>query len=230
MKHICVLICYNNVEHIKKCFNSIKNLDIDFFIIENKSENSDEISNFFINENLIGYIQFEENISFRAVEIFIKDYISLLNEYDYITISDCDLLIENEIDTFDEIISNLNRDNVMVSCVDLSFVNYPKKIDPNYTWIPKPISENQNYIECRTGIHLCTIKKQNLHLLNGTFIDSQIAQRVYRESGAWAKTKKNKAIHLTWDLYVEGNEYFNLKKNTTDIWSHKKISNYKKIK
>ena len=49
--------------------------------------------------------------------------------------------------------------------------------------------------------------------------------------GRWFKTNKNIAYHLTWDLYYEGNEYFEWKKQVFDkIWFTEKHSNYKIIK
>jgi hypothetical protein len=230
VKHISVLFCYNNFNHIKKCYESLKTSGVDFFVVENKSENSDDILNFFINEKLIGYIQFEENITYKAMEIFIKDYYNLLNEYDYITFTDCDLLLEDSVETFNEIKKNLEFDNVLISCVDLSLNNYPTHINLGYNWIPKPISENQYFIECLTGIHLCTSKKINLSLFLGKFLDSNIAERVYERGGIWVKTKISKAIHLTWDLYFDGNNYYEYKKNTDNIWNHNRVCDYKKIK
>ena len=78
-KHICILICFNNLEHIKQCYESLYNKNIDFFIIENYSDNSEKIKEFFIDKNIIGYIQFEKNISHKAVSTFITDYENILN-------------------------------------------------------------------------------------------------------------------------------------------------------
>jgi len=229
-KHICILICFHNIEHIKQCYESLSNPEIDFFIIENKSENSNEIQKYFNKRDIIGYIQFEDNITFKAVEIFIKDYYSLLQQYDYITISDCDLKISDSKNTFLEIIENLNLDNVGVSCIDLSLENFPYNIEGSNTWLPKPIKETKKYIECATGIHLCTIKKENLYLFQQTFIDNYIFQKVYNNSMIWVKTVKNKATHLTWDLYYDGNSYLEFKTNTKNLWNHSLISNYITLK
>jgi len=228
--HICILICYNNTEHIINCFESLKSDNVDFFIIENYSKNSTDIESYFKKQKLVGYIQFESNISFRAVERFIKDYHELINSYDYITISDCDLQVQNSADVFSELIKNLNLPNVGISCVDLSLDNFPHHIPNSNIWLPLPLSETKDYIECDTGVHLCTMKKENLHLLLGTFIDQHIRARTRNSNLKWVKTKKNKAIHLTWNLYVDGNPYYEYKKlNTSIIWNHLNTSEYKVI-
>jgi predicted O-methyltransferase YrrM len=226
--HICVILCYNNLEHIVQCFESLKNSFTDFFIIENKSDRSDEIEKYFKNQKILGYIQFERNITFRSTEIFLKDYQNLLEQYEYITITDGDLLINNSEDTFKEIIKNLNLKDVGVSCVDLSLENFPYHVKGSKNWLSPKISENDDYIECDTGIHLTTLKKENLFLFYGKFLDNSIRNRVKEKKIKWVKTKKNKALHLTWDLYYEGNEYFEYKINNYKIWNHDMTSPYTK--
>lgn len=228
--HICILFCFHNIHHIKQCYESLKCPGIDFFIVENKSENSNQIEDYFKQQDITGYIQFQNNVTFRAIEIFIENYHSLLEKYDYITISDGDLKVMNSQDTFLEIVKNLNLDNIGVSCVDLSLENFPYHIEGSRGWIPNPIQENDEYIECATGIHLCTIKKENLYLFKQTFIDSSIRELTYSNSLKWVKTKKNKAVHLTWDLYNLGNEYFEFKKNSPNLWNHSLSSNYNILK
>ena len=100
MKHICVFLAYQNFEHIKMSFESMYLDSIDYFIIENKSDKSNEIRNFFESKKLKGYIQFQKNIAANAVNIFIKDFYNLLMEYDVITITDGDLYVYNIQDAF----------------------------------------------------------------------------------------------------------------------------------
>ena len=69
MKHICIFFIYNNLEHIIKSFESIQDPNVDYFIIENKSDNSSKIQEYFFTKNLKGYIQFEENISNNAMDV-----------------------------------------------------------------------------------------------------------------------------------------------------------------
>lgn len=229
-KHICVLICFKNLEHIIKCYESFYNSDIDFFIIENYSNNSEKIKEYFIDKNIIGYLQFEDNISHKAVSTFITDYENLLNKYEYITFSDSDLTVENSKETFNEIIKNLNLENVMVSCVDLTMVNLPN-VPGSQSWIPSPLNVTDEYIEGASGVHMMTIKQENFELIkNIKFLDSVLKKKVYRNKKKWVKTLKNKAYHLTWDLYFEGSDYYKFKLSNPDIWNHENTCDYKIIK
>jgi len=229
-KHICVLICFKNLEHIIKCYESFYNSDIDFFIIENYSNNSEKIKEYFIDKNIIGYLQFEDNISHKAVSTFITDYENLLNKYEYITFSDSDLTVENSKETFNEIIKNLNLENVMVSCVDITMVNLPN-VPGSQSWIPSPLNVTDEYIEGASGVHMMTIKQENFELIkNIKFLDSVLKNKVYRNKKKWVKTLKNKAYHLTWDLYFEGSDYYKFKLSNPDIWNHENTCDYKIIK
>jgi hypothetical protein len=232
MKHICVFFIYNNLEHIIKSFESIQCPNIDYFIIENKSDNSSKIQEYFFTKNLKGYIQFEENISNNAIEIFLKDYKELLLEYDYITITDGDIEIKDINSTFKELIKNLDLEGVGVSCVDLSLDNFPYHIPNSTSWlISNPIITDE-YIVSPTGVHLMTLKKENLELLYDIkFVDINLYHRFLSHNLKWVKTKLNKAYHLTWDLYTEDNPYYQFKvQNINHIWNHDKTSNYIKIK
>ena len=232
MKHICVFFIYNNLEHIIKSFESIQCPNIDYFIIENKSDNSSKIQEYFFTKNLKGYIQFEENISNNAIEIFLKDYKELLLEYDYITITDGDIEIKDINSTFKELIKNLDLEGVGVSCVDLSLDNFPYHIPNSTSWlISNPIITDE-YIISPTGVHLMTLKKENLELLYDIkFVDINLYHRFLSHNLKWVKTKLNKAYHLTWDLYTEDNPYYQFKvQNINHIWNHDKTSNYIKIK
>jgi hypothetical protein len=230
-KHICIFICYNNFEHIVKCFESVKNLPIDFFIIENFSENSGHIEEFFRNQNIKGYVQFEKNITNNAVNVIKKDFSDLFESYEYITFSDCDLLTANSQSLFDEIYKILDYDDVGVCCSSLSMNNLPNVPDSN-SWIPHPISFHKDYINTNTGIHFMTMKQKNYKLLDDVnFKDGHMSSIIRNKKLKWVSTKYNNVIHLTWDLYHKGNDYYEYKiKNKSTIWNHSETSNYKIVK
>jgi hypothetical protein len=231
MKHICVFFIYNNLEHIIKSFESIQDPNVDYFIIENKSDSSSQIEKYFSTKNLKGYIQFEENISNNAIEIFLNDYKELLLEYDYITITDGDLEIKDIDSTFKELIKNINLEGVGVSCVDLSLDNFPYHIPNSTSWLVSNPIITDEYIISPTGVHLMTLKRENLELLyNVKFVDINLYHHFLSHDLKWVKTKLNKAYHLTWDLYTEDNPYYQFKvQNINHIWNHDKTSNYTKI-
>jgi hypothetical protein len=226
-KHICIFICYNNFEHIVKCFESIKNLPIDFFIIENFSKNSKQIEDYFIKQKVKGYVQFEKNITNNAVNIIKKDFSNLFESYEYITFSDCDLLVVNPQSLFDEIYKILNHDDVGVCCSSLSMDNLPNVPDAQ-SWIPQPISHHKDYINTNTGVHFMTIKQKNYKIIKNTkFLDSLMCSEIRSRDLKWVATKKNNVKHLTWDLYHVDDEYYGFKlKRGFDLWSHNEVSNY----
>lgn len=229
-KHIVILICYNNFEHIVQCFESIKNLPFDFFIIENYSNNSIAIQEYFKKEDLIGYVQFEENISNNAVDVIKNDYSELINSYEYITFSDCDLLPNNSVDLFNEIYKILEHNQVGVCGTSLLSDNLPN-IPNSSWWTGHPISINFDYINMNTGIWFITIKQRNYHIVeNVKFKDSTWCNSIREKKLIWAATKINKVKHLTWDLFYDGNEYYEFKKKSfKDIWNHNNFCNYKVI-
>ena len=123
-KQIIIIFCFNNIGDIKKSFESTYLSNIDYFIVENKSNNSGEIKNYFIEQkkfrdNIVGYIQFEKNIVSNAINIFIKKYSDFLRQYEYITFTDGDYYIYDMEATNEEMLSAFNDPRCGISSVDL---------------------------------------------------------------------------------------------------------------
>ena len=226
-KHICVFICYNNFEHIVECFESVKNLPLDFFIIENFSENSNKIESYFKQQKLIGHIRFEKNITNNSVDIIKKDYEDLFESYEYITFSDCDLFATNSNLLLDEIYLILDYDDIGVCSSALCMDNLPN-VQGSKNWIPTPISIHEDYINTNTGVHFITIKQKNYKIIKNTkFLDSLMCSEIRSGGLKWVATKKNNVKHLTWDLYHVDNEFYEFKlKRGFDLWSHNEVSKY----
>jgi len=75
-----------------------------------------------------------------------------------------------------------------------------------------------------------TIKRENLWVIKDkTFLDSNLRNSVQKTKKKWVKTLKNKAYHLTWDVYFEGSDYYKFKLDNTNIWSHNNICDYEVI-
>ena len=231
-KAICVINTFFNYEHIQRCFNSIYSSNVDFFILENKSKYSDKIKDFFIDKNVLGYLQFKENVTHFSVDTFLKEYRDLIFQYEYLIITDGDIEIENIEDTYNEIFNILNEPNVIVCTVDLLLDNLPTKRFPeSVNWVSKSIN-NGKFLIGNSGTHLLTVKNNNFDVIfeNNAIMDTIIYQSVLKRHGIWARTLTNKAYHLTWDYYVEGNEYLEWKlKNQWTLGSHNKKSEYIKI-
>jgi hypothetical protein len=224
MKHIIIFLAFRNFDIIKNSFESLSKYEnADFFIVENFSENSKIIEEYFFTKNLKGYIQFEENAAANAINIFNEKYYTLLEEYDIITYTDGDIICHDIADTFNEILENFNNQNCIVSSCDLWLGNYytnknKKGLDEYYEDMKKETNKKDNIGQ--TGGTLLTLQKKHLYLLKDLhFIDSNIHNKIKSINGLWYRTLKNLAYHLTWDLYVNGNEYYEWKKHVyPKIW------------
>lgn len=236
-KHLIVFIAFKHLDIVKSSFESISNYEIaDFFVVENKSENSLELEDYFKTKNLLGYIQFEENIANSAITTFIRDFWDLISNYEYVTITDGDLFFSDINETFKEIIDAFKYPDTVVSSVDLwqgnSYLNHIKLSKKEYIQDATLNTRVFGSIEGITGAFLITIQNKNLEAIQGyLFVDNYLANKVNSMQGRWFKTNKNLAYHLTWDLYYEGNEYFEWKKQVFDkIWFVEKHGNYKILK
>jgi hypothetical protein len=230
-KILCVLNTFFNYEHIKQCFDSLYNDNVDFFILENKSKYSDNIENYFKQKNIIGYLQSSENITHGTVDFFYKNYAELIKKYEYFTITDGDLYVDNINLLYEELIDILNEEKVLVCSVQLKKDNLPK-IPNSEKWIPNGEIINNKFMKSSSGTHMMTFKNENFNIFlnNPIMIDTYIHKSVKEKGGISAVTLKNKATHLTWDYYTDGNEYFEWKKeNQWTLLPHEKKSEMKKI-
>ena len=228
-EHLCIVWCFNNHEHIAKCFDSIQLGTVDYFIVENPSPNSHFIERYFSDKRLEGYIQFEENIGDNAVKIFLQDYKALLKQYSYITFTDGDLLVDNISFTFAEMGGILQRKEIGVCTVDLKMTNFPHHLAKPSDWLPNPVSIGPNYIECQTGAHLMTLRNENLDILLNSpkAIDNCFRMACASKRLKWVKTKISKAYHLTWDYYVKGHPYYEFRVSNPNIFNQTKTCKYK---
>jgi sugar O-acyltransferase (sialic acid O-acetyltransferase NeuD family) len=227
MKHICVFLAFNNPEHVQISFDSLYMDNVDYFIIENPSENSKKISEYFKTKKLKGYIQFEKNVAANAVNTFIINYRELLLEYDYITITDGDIYVHNIEDTFNELKSGLEITNSLVSSVDLymgnNYTNNPNRVIGTNYYDDFMVNSQKSFgcIYGNTGNFLLTIKRENIDIIeNIHYIDTYINSRVLNLGKIWVKTNKNLGYHLTWDSYIDDNPYYEWKKAVyPSIWA-----------
>lgn len=229
MKHIIVFLAFENLDIVKTSFDSIKSANADFFIVENHSKNSHLIKEYFSREKLIGYIQFEKNARANAINVFVRDYYDLLSKYDFITITDGDLFVYNIKETFDEIISTFDHPQCYVCGVSLYSGNSYLNIGPNRVVGIQPYIDHMvskaNIKPAstfgRTGCYLLTFSNKTLFLIKDIhFIDTNIFNKANENGGKTFKTTKNLAYHLTWDLYFDGNPYYeNKKNNLVEIWA-----------
>lgn len=225
MKHVCVFLAFWNVNIIKTSFESLYHDEMDFIILENHSKYSDEIYQYFKNKKLKGYIKYEKNAALCAWNIFIRDHRKLLLEYDYITMTDGDLYFYDIKETFREIREGLDKEDCIIASAGLYKANHydnKKRIMgiKYYNEFMRARAVDFGCYEGHTAGNLITIKKENLPLFeNIHFGDTHLRGRTKLWGKKWYKTNKYIAYHLTWDVYVKGNEYYKWKISVVDtIW------------
>lgn len=241
-KHILVFFCFNNVEHIKISFDSMYQSNIDYFIVENKSNYSEAIKDYFLEqkktrENIVGYIQFEKNIVANAMNIFFKDYIDLLKQYEYITITDGDYYVYDMKSTVEELLMAFNHPNCAASSAErypYSNWRHPNRVigvEHYVDFMKKRENIAPNNIVGIGTFSLMTIKKQNLEIIENVFFnDGNIRNKVSQKFGSWYLTVKNQCYHLTDECCYDeftGDAYMTWKRNIGHkIWSVNEDSDY----
>ena len=236
-KHLIVFLAYQHLDIVSKSFESIKDVDADIFIVENQSENSKLILDYFKDKKHIGYIQFHENVANSAMNIFIADYWELIQKYNFVTFTDGDLYVYDAKAMFDEIFDAFKNPEVAISSAELwqgnNYLNTERfgiEIFVNESKCNKALFGS---VQGHTGNFFITIKNQDLGLLtqNKLYLDSFLAETVNTMNKRWFKVNRNKVYHLTWDLYFDGNPYFEFKKQVFDkIWFKERASGYDAIK
>jgi hypothetical protein len=94
-------------------------------------------------------------------------------------------------------------------------------IQPYVDYMKNKVDDRPESVSGRTGGYLLTFNNKTLFLIkNIHFIDTNIFNNAKQNGGECFRTTKNVAYHLTWDLYFDGNYYYEWKKeNLTQIWS-----------
>lgn len=151
--------------------------------------------------------------------------------YDFVTVSDGDLVVDSAEDTFTELRTIAQLPEVGVACTELKLDNLPTWIPDATRWIPLPV-EHTLYLEGYGGTHLMTLAREKLYVLDHVypFLDGEIANALIRHGLKWTKTKINKSLHLTWDYYKPDHPYYLEKaRSSHDIWRHGNTCEYQRL-
>lgn len=253
MNKILILMnVYFNYEYVERTLDSIKankgDFTIDFIFLENPSKYSFKIKELSKKYNINHYIC-NENIAGQIFQLFYSNNQSLLTKYDYICVTESDVVLD--IGCIDEalyILNNLNNIGVCYVGLKLGLKKYKsiqKKID---RWVPKPRIKTF-YAEGHTGIHFVVFKSsyffnlmkdienKRLHTAIALgqkkyfgFSDSNLQRFNKLNNFKPVQTIKNKLDHIGWETAIGlNNEYkqvkdFNLK--TKKIRVNMNINDY----
>lgn len=242
-KLLILLNCFFNHELINRTLKSIKetNFYCDIIFLENPSKYSDEINKLGVQYKIYKHYICDENIEGNIFTLFIKNFKNIINNYDYIGLSEADVVLEK--DSLDEAIQILDMNDNSIGNISIDLdLNYEKYNElPLNTWInpPKII---ENYKVGPTGYQFIIFKRDFLYdfieTLDKKIIFSKVALGVEKYYGLsdsnlslfneyrkklWIRTNKTKLDHIGWELYLkinENNEYVKFKNENI---SNKKI-------
>jgi hypothetical protein len=238
----CYVLAFFLFDEFKRCVDCLlkKSEYLDIKIIENNSKYTDKKFKPYIldllGKGLISeYFLFEENISNNAIREIFYNYIDWKNiKSPFIMISDGDLLLEG--DWLEEEIDILTKNNE-VFCVgmELTLENLPK-VEGADKWVPKAKNHLfKNYKIGATGGWALLFRSKDLndtinHLKksNSNFIDGTFHNYAQSIGKVWARTKKHKAYHLTWDIdFIPEHEYHEFRNRPfSEKWCHEKSCAY----
>lgn len=241
----CYVLIFDQVEIIQKSLNFLgKYADkLDIIVIENPSDNTPKIKRFV---NKLGkdglvkrYYLMDNNVTGRAMKLVLDKERFLILQHNYVILTDGDLTVEDThwLQEQKKIMSR-NRD-VFACGVSLDMSNLPLSTFPHANdWIPADMSTQKNYYEAFTGTHLLMLRSKDLFACTDWLAENSLAsvdgtfhKYCYEEAGKkWARTKKAKAYHLTWDLYADKNHpytKFKLSKSVQETWYHDHASSFK---
>lgn len=232
-------MAYHDFENIEICMEALLPLtrQLELYVIENPSEFTQPLIKpyFFslLNQGLISkYILFDRNISNNALEIFFDSICLEIEDHEYLLVTDGDLLPQGS-DWLAEQLTIMATHNEVFACgIKLSLENLPVDTMPDASnWVAMIESETDSYEESATGMHLVLFRgaefreflKYRRHR-NLKFVDTVIRQYC-REvvNRKWARTKRNTAIHLTWNRYKDLNHPYTklkLQKSFKKTWFH----------
>jgi hypothetical protein len=244
-KITCYVLIFDQVDIIKRSLDFLVQYanKLDLIIIENPSPNTPKIKSIVDTYGKSGLIKryylFEKNITGNAYDIVFNVEKEIIKNSPYILITDGDLYSKDE-DWLKEELNILKQHPEVFACgVSLDMSNLPIKQFPDAAnWIPPDKGTFPDFFEATTGGHLLMfrggqfyeyMKWQANNKLN--FVDSIMHRYCYEVlNKKWARTKKAKAYHLTWDLYRDKRHPYTvlkISKTHEETWYHKQKSGYK---
>jgi|688.fasta_scaffold395541_2 hypothetical protein len=242
-RHLIVFLAFQQEDIIKKSFDSVYDESFDYFIVENISENSIAIRNYFEGkkqtaDNLVGYIQFQQNISATSIDCFLVDFDSLIKQYEYLTITDGDFFMYDIKNAMDELVLAFNNPRCVVSSIPLYLENNYDRGEHRVVGTDIFLARQKerqsiplSHYEGITSNCFLTYRTSQIDFLKSIhYIDVYIHNAVLSMGGQWLVCGRNQSYHLTWDLYFDGNPYYEWKKAVIgQIWDRMPIVNYSRF-
>ena len=239
MARVLVIInAFFNVDWLERTIISIQAQkmkpdvkSIDIILLENPSKYSKEIHLLSEKFNLTHYIC-SKNVAGRVFQVWIHENQTILYEYDYICITEGDVVLDNGVVT--EAIGNIQTMGLGMCYTGLKlqlpkYRSFQNLID---LWVPKP-EVCSSYCLGETGFQFLVWKPKYLHEFIEAIMDKRIVIKIARgvpnydgpsDSGLklfnmrnhhlLVQTKYNKLDHIGWEENLGWNDEYRTLKNT----------------
>ena len=236
IKILILMNVFFNYDYIERTLKSINNQIlsdqiIDIIFLENPSKYSFKIKELSYKYNIKYHFLSNKNLSGQIFTYFINNYKDIIKDYDYICLTESDVILDNGCiqELTDIIVSKKN--NICYTALYTNLKKYTKIQNLINTWVPKTNFKNE-YAIGHTGIQFIMFKKEYLLFffkeINSKKICNPIAlgsSNYYGFSDSNLKyfnnlnnvvcyqTKNNKLEHIGWEVSIGLNkEYEEIKK------------------
>lgn len=241
----CVVLAYHDLPTIQKTMDCLMKEDIQLTVIENPSVNTEtKLKPYLLDLVKQGkidqYYLMDENITNNAAHVVYGDF-KIDESCDYFIHTDGDITCEG--DWLQEEINILDKcPEIFVVSVSLDMSNLPSQHYPDaHTWVPANVGETELYYEGSGAGHFMMLKTQdfidyrNFQKTSGMkWTDGTIRHFAYKHRNRkFAKTKRNFARHLAWDMYQDQNHPYTIEKRQKTIlqlWEHDRVCGYQLFK
>jgi len=253
MKIAILMNIFYNYDFIERTLQSIKSqenleeYELDIYFLENYSVNSIIIKNLINKYNIKGHYMSKTNIAGKIFQLFIKNNIdNIINNYDYICITESDVVLDNNV--ISESLFIINKYNSNICYTGLKILDKYSSL-PLKQWVPR-VTKKTDYNIAHTGFQFITFKKQylidfitaldnkelSLSIALGskeyTFIsDSNLKLFNNINKQICYQTKYNLLDHIGWEVSLnKHNDYKLIKKNIGNIRQNINLSDINLIK
>lgn len=217
---VIIMLVYFNYDLVERSINSFTSqFQGDIIFIENPSIHSEKMRQIGKKYNICSHYICNENIGGCAIELFLRSNADMLKKYDYIAVTESDMVIEkggiNEL--FDILTNNIEIDIASIQ-LDIHLSKY--KNLPTYLWVP-PIEKYKNFYLGYTGFQFIMFrhnilydflqkladKKHVNHIACGSndfygLSDTNLYDYIMKNEMKWAVTN-TKGDHIGWEKYLD---------------------------
>ena len=229
MKHAIIMLVYYNYDLIERCLKSfshyLKDNKADIYFIENPSIHSIKIKELVKKYNINFHYICNENIGGCAFELFPRQNKSLMEKYEYISVTESDVIVENG--AIEECIDILdNNVEVPVISIQLNCELYKYRNLPTSKWVHRS-QKYKTFYKGSTGFQFIMFrnyvlydfleKLNNKKIINPIALgcrnfygvsDSNLTHYIKMIKSVWARTN-SKLDHIGWEKYVDKDGFRN---------------------